>query len=41
MTLTAGDRVSLLTAVPGGTPSRPQVKDSRVQPASEVNGDHG
>ncbi|HEU5391309.1 MAG TPA: chloride channel protein [Streptosporangiaceae bacterium] len=40
ITLTAGDRVSLLTAVPGGTPSRTPAEDGHAQSASEVNGDH-
>ena len=41
ITLIAGDRVSLLTAAPGDTLSRPAAEDSHPQPASEANGDHG
>jgi len=41
ITLTAGDRVSLLTAAPGDAPARPAAEDSHPPPASEANGDHG
>jgi len=40
ITLTPGDRVSLLTVTPGGPPSRPPGEGSHAQPASEMNGSH-
>jgi CIC family chloride channel protein len=41
ITLTAGDRVNLLTTAPGGAPPRLPAEGNRTQAASEVNGDHG
>ena len=38
ITLAAGDRVSLLTAGPSGSPSRPPADGGHAQPASEANG---
>ena len=40
ITLTPGDRVSLLTAAPGGPPPPPPAEGSHARPASEVNGNH-
>jgi chloride channel protein, CIC family len=40
ITLTPGDRVSLLTVAPGGRPPRPPAEGSHARPASEVNGNH-
>jgi len=40
ITLTPGDRVSLLTAGPSGSSSRPPADGSHAQPASEANGNH-
>jgi Trk K+ transport system NAD-binding subunit len=40
LTLAPGDRVSLLTAVPDGSPARHPAEDSRTQPASGGSCNH-
>jgi CIC family chloride channel protein len=40
ITLTAGDRVNLLTAAADGAPPRFPAEENRTQAASEVNGNH-
>jgi CIC family chloride channel protein len=41
LTLAPGDRVSLLTPVPGGSPVRHPAEDGHTHPASDASPDHG